>query len=430
MTLHSKFGTVPATWRVVSAKPEKCETQNDQAIGISRVDTQGLDSVWHTTEFGPWSITEALAAIYVGLFAELHSPRASVQFIAPSRAQAMLMSSLLDDFGISDMGVSTNPAQFHRNWRPTIFVVSLPQHGNGSHPAETIQQLLDGHVRPAEDEVVSVGAAVGLEIGENIVLNAESHQSRQLTRIGRFKSRGDLIERLLALSPEAVQQVLPLHTSGDVDNIGRLMGHGDWSDDKVICLCDTTLPPIMASLAQSLSDNEADVLTNSPRIISEEAATSKTLRTMHDFEDEAVLCTSRHWVLVEPQLGRGGNHRNATLLMKSISTARFIIDVALGLLDGQAAVVVPQQRKDLEDDESLSTQPEVEPVESADEEEGHSVSSHTTDAKTKKTRCRRYSDLHAKRLREVLTRMTPEEVSTLLACLESAPSQQEMKQPL
>jgi hypothetical protein len=423
MNSGSKFGTVPATWHVVSTAPQERQAADEKAVAVSYVDTQGLDSVWHATECGAWSITEALAAICVGVFAGLHSPKASVQFVVPSTAQAMLTSRLLDDFDLSDMSVSTTATQLHENWRSTIFVVSLPQYEDGSHYAEMMQQVQGDDVRSDADEVISVGEVLGRENYDDIPLNALSRHALRAPCVGRFRDRGDLIERLVRLSPSASQQVLPLRSSRDIDNIAVLMGHGDWSDDKVICLCDTDLPPIVASLAPSLSD-EADVLTNSPKLIGPEAATSKVLRTMHDFDDEAIVCTLRQWLLVEPQLGRGGSHRSATLFMRGASTTSFILDVALGAREGEMSVIIPEQAETLdEDDEDSSEQQDTELVESVDVASATSWSSDTTGHGAKKTRCRCYSDLHAKRLREVLERMTPEEVSTLLACLESPPPQ-------
>ncbi|MHB8106329.1 MAG: hypothetical protein ACYDH4_02695 [Candidatus Cryosericum sp.] len=302
-----------------------------------------------------------------------------------------------------------------------VFVVSLPQaqDNTGGDYVEMVQEILRHDVRPDVDEVISVGEEPLLNEREARPLVNHDGKASVTLGLGRFTDRGDLIRRLLSLSSTAQQQLLPLRSIQDVDNIPMLMGRSNWSDEKVVCLCGPDLPPIMFSFAHILSD-EADVLTNYPQLFGGGAATSKSLRGMRDFADEALLCTSGRWLLVEPQLDRGGPHRNATLLMRGASTTLFIIKLALGSLDGAIAVEVPIADGSGPDqaNQDAIKQGQVAPRQTVQAIPTSPSSARKPEQDNKKHRCRRYSDLYEKRLREVVAKLTPEETETLLSGLE------------
>lgn len=418
-----KQGTVLATWRVVSTKPQAHGVQADQVLHVSHVGTQALGSVWHaTSRNGSWSITEALATICVGLFAVANNKSASVQLIVPSPIQALLTMSLLQDLDVANMGVSTAPTRPRHGSHPRVFVVSLPQDEDsaGNDYVEMVQEILKHDMRLDMDQVISVGEAPRLGKREDAPRTNSGRQAPEALRLGRFGDRGDLIQRLLHLSSTAQQQLLPLRSTQDVDNIPILMGRSNWSDEKVVCLCGPDLPPIMFSFAHVLS-NEADVLTNCQQLFGGGAATSKSLRGMRDFADEALLCTSGQWLLVEPQLGRGGPHRNATLLMRAASTTLFVIRLALGSLDGAIAVEVPRPEDSAleETDQAPLGQEDAQPKETVQVTPSSHLHTRKAEQDDKKHRYHCYSDIHEKKLREVVGRLTPGEIDILFAGLEA-----------
>ncbi len=365
-------------------------------------------------------ITEALAILY-GPFAAADISSLCPAHL-PSPVQALLTMSLLQDLDITNIAVSTAPMRLHHGSHPMVFVVSLPQGQDttGDDYVEMVQEVLRHDIRPDVDEVVSVGEEPLLNTCETRPLVNRGRRASGTLGLGRFTDRGDLIRRLLHLSSTAQQQLLPLRSTQDVDNIPILMGRSNWSDEKVVCLCGPDLPPIMAGFAQILSD-EADILTNYPQSFGEGAATSKSLRNMRDFADEALLYTSGQWMLVEPQLGRGGPHRNATLLMRAASTTLFLIRLALGSLDGAIALEIPRSGDSASEqtNESPIKQGQVMPGQAARAVPVSHFTARKPEQSDKKHRCRRYSDLHEKRLREVVAKLTPEETETLLAGLEA-----------
>jgi len=378
--------------------------------------------VWHaTSRNGSWSITEALATICAALFAAANNKSASVQLIVSSPVQALLTMSLLQDLDVANIGVSTAPTRLRHGSHPMVFVVSLPQDqdNTGGDYVEMVQEILRHDVRPDVDEVISVGEASRLGKREDAPRTNSGRQAPEALRLGRFSDRGDLIRRLLHLSSTAQQQLLPLQSTQDVDNIPKLMGRSNWSDEKVVCLCGPDLPPIMFSFAHILSD-EADVLTNCPQLFGG-AATSKSLRGMRDFADEALLCTSGQWLLVEPQLGRGGPHRNATLLMRAASTTLFVIRLALGSLDGAIAVEVPRPEDSAleETDQAPLGQEDALPKETVQVTPSSHLHTRKAEQDNKRHRYHCYSDIHEKKLREVVGRLTPEEINALFASLEA-----------
>lgn len=423
MQSGSKQGTVLSTWRTVSTKPQEHGVQADHVLHVSHVGTQALGSVWHaTSRNGSWSITEALATICAALFAAANNKSASVQLIVPSPVQALLTMSLLQDLDVANIGVSTAPTRLRHGSHPMVFVVSLPQDqdNTGGDYVEMVQEILRHDVRPDVDEVISVGESPRLGKREDSPRTNSGRQAPEALRLGRFADRGDLIRRLLHLSYTAQQQLLPLQSTQDVDNIPILMGRSNWSDEKVVCLCGPDLPPIMFSFAHVLSD-EADVLTNCPQLFGGEAATSKSLRGMRDFADEALLCTSGQWLLVEPQLDRGGSHRSATLLMRAASTTLFVIRLALGSLDGAIAVEVPRPENSAleETDQAPLGQEDAQPKKTVQITPSSHLHTRKAEQDDKKHRYHCYSDIHEKKLREVVGRLTPEEIDILFAGLEA-----------
>jgi len=369
-------------------------------------------------------MTEALATVCTALAVIRQAPKTSVEIAAPTIAQAMLAKSLVSDFGASRILVSVAPARRKIDAPPITLVASLlPDNQDETGYAEMLRELIRRNMRPDQDAIVSVGEQPLQPAFRDTYATEATRASRRVPLVQPFSDREDLIRQLLSLLPEAQQQMLPLRESGGMDNIQRKVENGDRANEMVVCLCDTALPPIAAALVQSLSDNRADILTNSIRLVGEQAATSRALQTMHDFANEAVMCVVHSdLVLVEPQLDLGGKHWNSTLLMRGSATARFITHVALGVLDGQVTVVVPQSSPP--EGHGCSTFQEEGSAESTETTTVRPLESHATDATGKKTRCRRYSDLHEKKLREVLNRMTPDEVKTLLAALESLPAGQ------
>ena len=423
MQSGSKQGTVLATWRTVSTKPQEHGVQADHVLHVSHVGTQALGSVWHaTSRNGSWSITEALATICAALFAAANNKSASVQLIVPSPVQALLTMSLLQDLDVANIGVSTAPTRLRHGSHPMVFVVSLPQDqdNTGGDYVEMVQEILRHDVRPDVDEVISVGEEPLLNTREAHPLVNRDRRASGTLGLGRFADRGDLIRRLLHLSSTAQQQLLPLQSTQDVDNISILMGRSNWSDEKVVCLCGPDLPPIMFSFAHILSD-EADVLTNCPQLFGGGAATSKSLRGMRDFADEALLCTSGQWLLVEPQLDRGGSHRSATLFMRAASTTLFIMKLALGSLDGAIVVEVPRPEDTAldETDQNPLGQGDALPKETVQVTPSSHLHTRKAEQDDKKHRYRCYSDIHEKKLREVVGRLTPEEIDILFAGLEA-----------
>jgi len=423
MQSSPKKETVLATWRAVSTKPQEHGVQADQGLHVSHVDTQALGSVWHaTSRNGSWSITEALATVCAGIFAAGRGHPASVQLIVPSPVQALLITSLLSDLGRPDIQVSTAPARPRHGSGSRVFIVSLPPSGDntGGDYVEMVQEVLRHDVRPDTDEVISVGEEPLLNTRETRPLVNRDGRASGTLGLGRFADRGDLIRRLLHLSSTAQQQLLPLQSTQDVDNIPILMGRSNWSDEKVVCLCGSDLPPIMFSFAHVLSD-EADVLTNCPQLFGGGAATSKSLRGMRDFADEALLCTSGQWLLVEPQLDRGGSHRSATLLMRAASTTLFIMKLALGSLDGAIVVEVPRPEDTAldETDQSPLGQGDALPKEMVQVTPSSHLHTRKAEQDDKKHRYHCYSDIHEKKLREVVGRLTPEEIDILFAGLEA-----------
>ena len=415
-----KRETVPATWRIVSITPREYTVEGDQRLRVSHLDTRALGSIWHSTaKNGSWSITEALATIYAGLFVSSHGRSASVQLIVPSSVQALLITSLLSDLGRPDIQVSTAPARLRQGSGYKVLIVSVPPSGDilGREYVSMVQEVLRRDARPDADEVISVGEEPLLNTRE---ASLPGNRDLRASGLGRFGDRGDLIRRLIGSSSAASKQLVPLYTMQDIDNISVLMGSRNWSDEKVICLCGPDVPPILAGLALILSD-EADIMTNYPQCFGDEAATSKSLRGIRDFADEALLCTSGQWLLVEPQLGRGGPHRNATLLMRAASTTLFLIRFALGRLDGAIAPEVPRSSDSASEraSESPLQQGQVrpgQPVQAVPTLHRHARKPGESD---KEHRCRRYSDLYEKRLREVVAKLTPEETDMLLAGLEA-----------
>jgi hypothetical protein len=376
--------------------------------------------VWHTTaNNGSWSITEALATIFSAFLAAKLAAKqrrsGPIQLVVPSPVQALLTTSLLRDLGLGNMAVSTAPRQPQRGGSHSILVVSLPSSGDSmsSDYIGMIKNALRHDVYPNRVEVISVGAKP--------LPNACHSDLLARARLDPFTSRGDLILRLPALSSLAERKVVPLLTSQDVHEIPLLMGRRNWTNQRVVCLCGPDLPPIIAGFSH-LFAREASVMTNSPQSLGFRAAASKSLSDMRDFEGEAVLCTSKQWLLVEPQLGRDGAHRDATLFMRAASTTAFFTQLAHGKLDGSVGVGVPKIHHQAADRASSPPPPKQEPTVTQRAVQA-TPTSHSTAARpelnNKKHRCRRYSDLYEKRLREVLAKLTPEETEALLAALEA-----------
>lgn len=414
----SEKRTPPATWRVVSTKSQGHTDQDTQELHVSHVDTQALGSVWHATvAIGSWSITEALAAICVGLLAQSHNDEAVVRLMVPSLAQVLLTRSLLKDLSVADMSVSTTAMRFHGS-RPSVLVVSLPQGQDSAanNYGGVVQQVLDHDLRPDVDEAVLVGESRLLDMYQD---GSPTNAPRKLLKtlgLDHFSDRGDLFRRLLSLCRMAQDELLQLHSSQDTENIPTLMRHDNWSEEKVVCLCGSVLPPILDSFVDLFSD-DADVLSNLPRSLKGNATTTKSLKRMQDFDHEALLYTSGQWLLVEPELGLGGPHRSATLLMRAASTTLFLIRLALGSLDGS---VVPELA------DSASGESMEEP---ATNDRGTSTrafqiapDSHTNLPKSeqdgKKHRCRRFDDLYDKKLRAFIDRLSPDEMTALFSSLE------------
>lgn len=415
-----------SVFRVESTRPQDDVVCIDQMPQVSHFDTNGLGSVWHTAAgIGSWSITEALAAICTGLFAATHDASASVQLVVPSSAQALLTTSLFEDLDIVNMSVSTATMR-PRGSRPNFFVVSLPQIEDAARPeyVEMVWELLKHDVRPDVDDVISVGEEPLLHAHSATQLVSGDRQSPPTACPGRFADRGDLVQRLLHLSPTAQEQMLPSYLTHDVNSMPVLMGHSDWSDEEVVCLCGPNQPPIMTRFTSALSE-KADVLTNRPELFGDRVTTLEGLRNMRDFADEALMCTWAGWLLVEPQVGRGGKpHRDATLFMRAASTTCLITKLALGRLDGAAAthVLRPDEVTHRETTTDWPVQPNATPVEVVSTPVSTQVTCQAS-PDGKKHRCRRYGDIYDRKLRAVMERMTDEEIRELFASLEEPEAQ-------
>lgn len=424
MQSGSKQGTVLASWHTVSTKPQEHGVQADHVLHASHVGTQALGSVWHaTSRNGSWSITEALATICAALFAAANNKSASVQLIVPSPVQALLTMSLLQDLDVANIGVSTAPTRLRHGSHPMVFVVSLPQDqdNTGGDYVEMVQEILRHDVRPDVDEVISVGEEPLLNTREARPLVNRDRRASGTLGLGRFADRGDLIQRLLHLSSTTQERMLPSYLMHDVDSMPVLMGHSDWPDENVVCLSGPKPLPVVTRFINAFSA-KANVLTNCPELFGNRATPLKSLGSTQDFAKESLLCTWAGWLLVEPEPGRGGKpHRDAMLFMRAAATTRFITKLVLGKLDGGTAVKIPspdnvtlretdEDRPDPANDmlvEVVPTQLPSVQVPCQPSMDG------------KKHRCQLYSDIHEKKLREVVGRLTPGEIDMLFAGLEA-----------
>jgi hypothetical protein len=392
------------------------------------VDTRGLDSVWHTTaHIGAWSITEALAGIYCSLYAASRDSRAAVQLIAPSTAQAFLMKRFVRDLHVRRVRVSTAPTLPSSGAHTTTFVICLPSADNPSTHGDYMRALAEIPAldcRAGTDEIVCVGLSQSPHQGMARQLDVKRESRFAAPAFAAFGDRGELYSRLLRSCPVAQKQIVSLQPWNNVAGVQCLVGRGNRVDKKALCIGAADLPPIIASLAYDLM-GRADVLTNHPEHFGGEATTSTAVRRMRDFTDEAILCTRGKWLLVEPELGRGGSHRAATLLMKAPAVVSFIFGLAVGGLD---------KRKPGDDTPTHLEQPGkcMEPTVNGDydvEADRAAISTaviassplHNRQACIgKRMRRRDYDEIFDKRLRAVVERLTEEEIGTLLAGLDDS----------